>query len=62
MQHVIQALKKEQINGHIASVHEGKKPFKCNICDASFTQKGEIIGHFATVHEGKKALKGNICM
>ena len=24
---------------HIKSVHEGKKPFKCNNCDASFTTK-----------------------
>ena len=50
--------RKSKLNGHIASVHEGKKPFKYNICDVSFTQKGEINGHFASVHEGKKAFQG----
>ena len=28
--------------GLIASVHEQIKPFKCNICDASFTKMGQI--------------------
>ena len=46
------------MNGHIASVHEGKKPFNYNIFDVSFTHKGEINGHFASVHEGKKAFQG----
>ena len=26
----------------VISLHEGIKPFKCNICDAGFTQKGQI--------------------
>ena len=26
----------------IGSVHENKKAFKCNICDASFTKKGNL--------------------
>ena len=24
---------------HIGSVHEGKKPFKCNKCESGFSQK-----------------------
>ena len=28
---------KKTLNEHIASVHEGKKPFKCNRCEASYT-------------------------
>ena len=30
---------------HIASVHEGKKPYKCEICHVSFTQKGSLKKH-----------------
>ena len=47
-------LKKENLRGHIESVHEGKKPFKCNAFDASFSQK------FESVHEEKKTFKCNI--
>ena len=42
---------KGNLNGHVASIHEGKKPFKCSICDASFTKKGHLDGHVALVHE-----------
>ena len=40
---------------HIASVHEGKKPFKCSICDYTFAQKKTLTNHISSVHEGKKA-------
>ena len=30
---------KTNLSGHMASIKEGKKPFKCNNCDASFTTK-----------------------
>ena len=39
---------------HVASVHEGKKPFKCDICDYKFSQKTSMKSHVETVHEGKK--------
>ena len=29
------SLKKGDMNKYVASVHEGKKPFKCDICDYS---------------------------
>ena len=31
----------------IETVHEGKKPFKCNICDAGFVSKGDLNRHIA---------------
>ena len=48
-------------NGDIQSVHEGKKPFKCNICDTGFSYKGHLNVHFESVHNGKKPFKCNIC-
>ena len=33
---------------HVLSVHEGKKPFKCDICDYSCSQKGHMKTHVAT--------------
>ena len=37
-----------------SSVHEINKPFKCNICDYSCSQKGHMNKHVASVHGGKK--------
>ena len=42
---------------HIVSVHEGKKPFKCDMCDANLKQQG----HIASVHENKKPFRCEIC-
>ena len=36
------------------SVHEGKKPFKCDICDANFTQKPNLKQHIESDNEGNK--------
>ena len=36
------------------SVHEGKKPFKC---DHSVSQKGDLKVHIKSVHEEKKPFK-----
>ena len=42
------------MKGHIATIHEGKKQFKCDICNAEFTSKHGMKGHIAAIHEGKK--------
>ena len=39
---------------------QGKKPFKCNDCDAAFSQEGSLKMHIAAVHEAKKPFKYNI--
>jgi len=33
------------LNVHIASVHEGKKPFKCEICYVQFEVENELNEH-----------------
>jgi len=40
----------------VTSVHEGKKPFKCEICDVQFGVKHGLNEHVASVHEGKNHL------
>ena len=39
---------------HIASVHNAKKSFKCDICDHSFSKKSNLKKHIGKVHEIKK--------
>ena len=43
------------------SVHEGKKPFECEICDVQFVLKEKLNEHIASVHEGKKPFKCDKC-
>ena len=46
---------------HFKSVHEGKKPFKCTICDTCFSLKTNLSKHIKSVHEKRKPFKCNIC-
>merc|ERR1712008_311545 len=39
---------------HIELEHEGKKPFSCPICAATFTQKPSMKNHILSIHEGRK--------
>ena len=43
------------------SAHEGKKPFPCNLCDASLSRLDSLATHIAQVHEGKKRYKKHQC-
>ena len=52
---------KSRLNEHVAYVHEGKKPFKCETCQASFADKRNLKSHVSVVHEGKKAFKCSVC-
>ena len=42
---------------HNESVHEGKKPFKCN----DYSRKLDSNRHIRTDHEEKKPVKCNVC-
>ena len=37
----------------IQTVHEGQKPFKCSICNSSYTRKMALKKHIQKVHENK---------
>ena len=45
---------------HIATVHEGKKQFKCGVCHVNFVKKGDLNRHVVTLHEGQKPFKCEI--
>ena len=49
--------RKYSLPKHIATVHEGKKPFECCVCNAKFAEKRELSRHIAAVHEETR-LKG----
>ena len=36
---------KADLMRHISNVHEGNKPYKCEICDMMFSQKGNMKKH-----------------
>ena len=42
---------KGQMKTHISSVHDKKKPFKCEICDKEFTLKQSMAKHIVSIHE-----------
>ena len=42
---------KNDLNQHVAAVHEGNNPFKCEVCEYSSSQKGDLKKHVASVHE-----------
>ena len=50
---------------HIAIVHDGKKPFKCDVCNTSCATQSKLKKHFRTAHEennwNKHRTWKNIC-
>ena len=42
---------------HSTLIHEGKKPFKCDLCDYSCDLLENMQQHNAYVHEGKNLFK-----
>ena len=52
---------KEYLQRHIDIAHEGKKPYKCDLCDSAFKTRDELEKHRTKVHEGKKLFQCNIC-
>ena len=46
---------------HVASVHEERKTFKCDICDFSWAERNVLKVHVVSVHEGDKPSNCDIC-
>ena len=49
------------MNKHVRAVHEGKKPFMCEVCGSKFSEKGDLSSHIAIVHEKKLSFTCDIC-
>ncbi len=41
--------------------HIGEKPFRCDMCEATFSEKLHLVRHLTT-HTGEKAFHCNICV
>ena len=50
-----------EFHGFVSSVHDGKKSFKCAICDSHYKSQDELNEHKKSVHDGKKPFKCDIC-
>ena len=50
------AVKMQNLQTHIKSVHEGLK-FQCPHCEHNATGKGHLQTHIKSVHEGQKRVK-----
>ena len=53
--------KETNLTKHIGAIHEENKPFKCDMCDYSCSQKKSMNIHVASVHKVKKPFKCDIC-
>ena len=53
--------KSSNLQRHIASVHEGLKPFSCPSCDYKCVSKTGLKTHIAGVHDGLKPFKCQTC-
>ena len=51
------------MNRHVATVHEEKKQFKCDICNDDFKSKHVMKEHIEKIHKGKEneKFKCDIC-
>ena len=54
-------MQKGSLKRHIKSVHEGIKPFMCNICGYKSALKSGLKRHITSVHEGKKQFHCTFC-
>ena len=46
---------------HMQEVHEGLKPFECELCETKFFLESRLKIHMRNVHEGEKKFECNLC-
>ena len=46
------------LNGHVQTIHESMKLFKCPFCSIKYPKQSKLKKHVNKVHEKEKALKG----
>ena len=49
------------LNAHMKSVQDGKKSFKCDICDSCYISDYELKAHISSVHERNMLLQCEEC-
>ena len=50
---------RSNLNRHVEPVHEGKKSFKCNVCDTAFSEKSNgILNQFTK----ERSLSNAMCV
>lgn len=52
----------ENLQSHFKTVHKGRKPFKCTVCNKTFMMKRTLTDHISAVHEGKNLLQCPYCV
>ena len=48
-----------KLNRHINGVHLKLRPYRCNFCDATFTQAGNRATHMGSVHGVRRDKDGH---
>ena len=45
--------RKDSLNEHIKSVHQGEKPYPCTECGKDFSHRGNLRQHIKSIHQGE---------
>ena len=51
----------QSLKKHIEAVHEGNRPFICEFCDKTFSDKARLNRHVSNVHKAKEMFKCSVC-